>query len=52
MVFLLNLLFAFLAGVITLWIGKELNSERRIVVIIAVIVGVLVFIANLGAQVV
>jgi hypothetical protein len=49
---LLNLLFALLAGALTLWIGRELNGERRIVVIIALIVAVLVFIADLAAHVV
>jgi hypothetical protein len=55
MLFLVNLLLAFLAGILTLWAFRALTSDpdaRRAGVIVAIIVGLLVFLANLGDQVV
>lgn len=50
--FLLNVLFALLAGWLTMWIATEVHAPRPVAVLCAVIVGVLVFFANLAARVV
>lgn len=48
-IFLLNVLFAILAGAFTLWFCGEMGLRRRIAVIIAVIVGVIVYLLHLAS---
>lgn len=56
MEFLLNVLFAVLAFFVTRWVGAQIAPEGqdtpKIVVIIAIIVAVLVFFADLASKVV
>lgn len=56
MLILLNLLFAFLAFFVTRYVGNmvapEGQDKDKIVTVVAVIVAVVVFFANLAAQVV
>lgn len=52
MVFLLDIVFGILAGFLTLWIAGELRAPRPVAVVLAVLVGFVVFLAGLGARVV
>lgn len=56
MILLLNLLFAFLAFFVTRYVGNmvapEGSDKDKIITVIAVIVAIVVFFANLGAQVI
>lgn len=51
MVLLLNIVFALLFGWLALWIAGEAGAPRPIAVCVAVIVGIVVFLANLASQV-
>lgn len=51
MIFLLNVLLALLGGWLTLWLAEKVGMPPPLSVMFAVIVGILVFLANPGAQV-
>ena len=52
MIFLLNLLFAFLAGMLANYLLATTGVSDPIKIILAIIVGFVVFFANLAAQVI
>lgn len=52
MIFLLNIVFGLLAGWLTDYVLGRAGVDSPIRVIIAVVVGIVVFLANLAAQVV
>lgn len=49
--FLLNIIFAILAGLLVLWISGELGLKRQIAVVLSILVGIVVFMADLAARV-
>lgn len=49
--FLLNIIFAILAGLFTLWVAGEFGAKRQIAVILAILIGLVVFLANLAARI-
>lgn len=51
MILLLNIVFGLLFGWLALWVTETAGVPRPISVCVAVIVGVIVFLANLAAQV-
>lgn len=49
--FLLNIIFAILAGLLILWVFGGLGLKRQIAVVMAILGGLVVFMANLAARV-
>ncbi len=48
MVFIVNLIFALLAGLLTDYLMRRVGAEPRMSIIVAILVGIVIFIANLA----
>lgn len=51
MEFLLNIIFGILAGLLALWLLQELGLQRKIAVVLSVLIGIVVFMLDLAARV-
>jgi hypothetical protein len=52
MLFLFNILFGLLVAFLVFWVAGELGAPRPVAVVISVIAGIIVFLANLATKVI
>ena len=50
MVFILNVLFGFLAGFLTAYVARRLGADDKIAFVLGLIVGIIVYLGNFAVQ--